>query len=43
MRCPKCKKFSLKRSDAGVVCGFCGYQLSLGEETRYRLYELLRG
>ena len=42
MKCPKCGKFSLKRSEKGVICGFCGYQLSPGEEARYRLYELLR-
>jgi len=42
MKCPKCGKPSLKRKESGVVCGFCGYVLSPGEETRFRLYELLK-
>jgi len=42
MKCPKCGKPSLKRKESGVVCGFCGYSLSPGEETRFRLYELLK-
>ncbi len=42
MRCPKCGKFSLKRSERGVMCSFCGRELSPGEEARYHLYELLR-
>jgi hypothetical protein len=42
MRCPGCKKNSLKRNEAVVTCGFCGYSLSPGEEARYRLYELLK-
>jgi len=42
MKCPKCGRLSLKRSEKGVMCGFCGHQLSPGEEARYRLYELLR-
>jgi ribosomal protein L37AE/L43A len=42
MRCPKCGRFSLKRSERGVTCSFCGRELSLGEEARYHLYELLR-
>ena len=42
MHCPGCKRFSLKRKEEGVICGFCGYRLSAGEETRYRLYELLK-
>ncbi len=42
MRCPGCKRNSLKRKETGVSCGFCGYSLSPGEEARYRLYELLK-
>lgn len=42
MHCPSCKRFSLKRKEEGVFCGFCGYRLTPGEETRYRLYELLK-
>ena len=42
MKCPKCGKPSLKRKDTGVVCSFCGYALSPGEEVKFRLYELLR-
>ncbi len=42
MRCPGCKKNSLKRRETAVSCGFCGYTLSPGEEARYRLYEMLK-
>ena len=42
MKCPGCKRFSLKRRDGGVSCGFCGYALTAGEEARFRLYELLK-
>jgi ribosomal protein L37AE/L43A len=42
MKCPKCGRLSLKRKESGVVCGFCGYVLGPGEETRFRLYELLK-
>jgi ribosomal protein L37AE/L43A len=44
MKCPKCGKPSLKRKDsgAGVMCNFCGYALSPGEEVKFRLYELLK-
>jgi ribosomal protein L37AE/L43A len=42
MRCPKCGRNALKRKDAGVACGFCGYLLSPGEEVRFRLYEMLK-
>jgi ribosomal protein L37E len=42
MRCPGCKRFSLRRKEVGVSCSFCGYGLSAGEETRYRLYEMLK-
>ena len=42
MRCPGCKRNSLRRKEAGVVCGFCGYTLTAGEEARYRLYEMLK-
>jgi len=42
MKCPQCAKVSLKRKESGVACGTCGYILSPGEETRFRLYELLK-
>ena len=42
MKCPGCKRNSLKRKETGVSCGFCGYSLTPGEEARYRLYELLK-
>jgi len=42
MRCPGCKRNSLKRKETVVSCSFCGYTLTAGEEARYRLYELLR-
>jgi ribosomal protein L37AE/L43A len=42
MKCPKCARFSLKRKESGVVCGFCGYVLSPGEEVKFRLYEMLK-
>lgn len=42
MRCPGCKRASLSRKDEGVSCSTCGYRLTPGEETRYRLYELLK-
>jgi ribosomal protein L37AE/L43A len=42
MKCPKCGKNNLKRKESGVVCSFCGYVLSPGEETRFRLYEMLK-
>jgi ribosomal protein L37AE/L43A len=43
MKCPKCGKPSLKRKESGgVICGFCGYALSPGEEVKFRLYELLK-
>ena len=42
MRCPGCKRFSLRRKEEGVACSFCGYRLTPGEEARYRLYELLK-
>src|SRR5438128_1274715 len=35
MKCPKCGRSSLKRSEKGVMCGFCGHQLSPGEEATY--------
>ena len=41
MRCPGCKRNTLKRGDTAVSCTFCGYTLTPGEEARYRLYELL--
>jgi ribosomal protein L37AE/L43A len=42
MRCPGCKKYTLRRKEQGVSCTYCGYTLSPGEEARYRLYELLK-
>ena len=42
MKCPKCGKASLKRKDDGIICNFCGYILSPGEDVKYRLYELLK-
>lgn len=42
MKCPKCGRFSLKGSDVIVVCGTCGYELSPGEATKFRLYRLLK-
>ncbi|MDG6926389.1 MAG: hypothetical protein JRN09_07520 [Nitrososphaerota archaeon] len=42
MRCPGCKRYSLRRKEEGVSCSFCGYRLTAGEEARYRLYELLK-
>ena len=42
MKCPKCARPSLKRKEGGVVCGFCGYNLTPGEEVKFRLYELLK-
>lgn len=42
MKCPKCGKPSLKRKESGVICNFCGYILSPGEEVKFRLYELLK-
>ena len=42
MRCPGCKRFSLRRREQGVSCSTCGYTLTPGEEARYRLYELLK-
>jgi len=43
MRCPKCRRFTLKELDAGIKCSFCGYQLSRGQATNFRLYKLLKG
>ncbi|HUI01700.1 MAG TPA: hypothetical protein VLX56_08740 [Nitrososphaerales archaeon] len=42
MKCPGCGRLNLKRKESGVVCSFCGYVLSPGEETRFRLYEMLK-
>jgi predicted RNA-binding Zn-ribbon protein involved in translation (DUF1610 family) len=42
MKCPMCGKTSLKRKESGVICNFCGYILSPGEEVKFRLYELLK-
>jgi len=42
MRCPGCKRNSLRRREQGVSCATCGYTLTAGEEARFRLYELLK-
>jgi ribosomal protein L37AE/L43A len=42
MRCPGCRRYSLKRKDERITCGTCGYALNPGEEARFRLYELLK-
>ena len=42
MRCPSCRRFSLKRKEVGVSCTTCGYSLTPGEEARFRLYEMLK-
>jgi ribosomal protein L37AE/L43A len=42
MKCPRCGKYTLKRGAEKIGCRFCGYVLSPGEETRFRLYEMLR-
>jgi len=42
MKCPKCGRASLKRKENGIMCGFCGYALSPGEEVKFRLYEMLK-
>lgn len=41
MRCPKCGWFSLSGSEE-VKCRTCGYQLSPGEATKYRLFQMLK-
>jgi len=42
MKCPGCRRLSLKRREAGVSCSTCGYTLTPGEEVRFRLYEMLK-
>ena len=42
MKCPGCRRFSLRRRDQTVSCATCGYTLTPGEEARFRLYELLK-
>ena len=42
MRCPGCRRYSLKRKDERITCSTCGYTLTPGEEARFRLYELLK-
>ena len=42
MKCPKCGRFSLRGSDVEVKCQICGYELSPGEATKYRLYKMLK-
>ncbi|MCL4435383.1 MAG: hypothetical protein M1503_05875 [Thaumarchaeota archaeon] len=43
MRCPKCRRHTLKESDDGTVfCGFCGNRLSPGQAANFRLYKLLQ-
>lgn len=42
MKCPKCGRFTLHKTEAGVGCKTCGYELSPGEVDRYRLFQLLK-
>jgi len=42
MKCPKCGWFSLTSSETGVKCRTCGYELSPGEVSKYRLYQMLK-
>jgi len=42
MTCPKCGKPSLNRKNSGVICNFCAYILSPGEDVKYTLYDLLK-
>jgi ribosomal protein L37AE/L43A len=42
MKCPKCGRFSLAETAAGVRCKFCGHELTPGQVDRYRLFKLLR-
>ncbi len=42
MKCPKCGRFELRATGAGVQCKICGYTLTPGESDKYRLFQLLR-
>jgi ribosomal protein L37AE/L43A len=42
MRCPKCGRLDLRETPQGVTCRVCGYELTAGENDRYRLYKLLK-
>jgi ribosomal protein L37E len=42
MKCPKCGWHTLHGSEAGVKCKTCGYELSPGEATKFRLYQMLK-
>ncbi|MDV3293671.1 MAG: hypothetical protein LYZ70_05320 [Nitrososphaerales archaeon] len=42
MKCPKCGRFSLRNSERGIQCQTCGYELSPGEATKFRLFEMLK-
>ncbi len=42
MKCPKCGRFELRETPNGVTCRICGYQLSPGENDKFRLYRLLK-
>ncbi len=42
MKCPKCKRFGLRETPEGATCKICGYQLTPGEATKFRLFRLLR-
>ncbi len=42
MKCPKCGRFSLRNSEMGIRCQTCGYELSPGEATKFRLFQMLK-
>ena len=42
MKCPKCGKFELWEVGEGITCKVCGYTLSPGEASKFRLFKLLR-
>lgn len=42
MRCPKCARFELKEQEALVRCAVCGYELSPGQQDKFRLYRTLK-
>jgi ribosomal protein S27AE len=41
MKCPKCGLYSLRDFQERIACSSCGYQLSPGEATKFRLFRLL--
>ncbi len=42
MKCPKCGRFELRENPKGVACRVCGYELTPGENDKFRLYRLLK-